>query len=151
MKYLDIKETSRVTFIGLMKPLIRRVGNITDSITIIDRSTSLDQFKSYKVLNTINELSESALDTDIMFCTGTSLINKTLDNILELYRNRDQNFVLIGPSAGLIPDILFEKGVNIVGGMRIIDIQNTFKVIQEGGGTKFFKKFGKKYNLISES
>jgi uncharacterized protein (DUF4213/DUF364 family) len=149
MKYLDIKESSRVTFIGLIKPLIRRVGNITDSITIIDKSTSLDHFKSCKVLNTINELSESALDTDIVFCTGTSLINNTLDNILELYRNRDQDFILIGPSAGLIPDILFEKGVTVVGGMRIIDIENTFKVIQEGGGTKFFKEFGDKYNLIS--
>lgn len=151
MKYLDIKESSRVTFIGLIKPLIRKVNKITESITIVDRNTTLDQFKSCRVLNTIDDLSESALDTDIVFCTGTSLINNTLEQILELYRNRVQDFILIGPSAGLIPNILFEKGVTVVGGMKIRDIENTFKVIQEGGGTKFFKEFGEKYNLISES
>ncbi|TXT60341.1 MAG: hypothetical protein BAJALOKI2v1_110001 [Promethearchaeota archaeon] len=151
MKHLNITADSNITFIGLIKPLIRKVGSITESITIIDRNTSLEQFKSYKLLSTTDNLSESALNTDIVFCTGTSLINNTLDQILELYRTRVQDFILIGPSAGLIPDILFEKGVTVVGGMRIIDIENTFKIIQEGGGTKFFKEFGEKYNLISES
>ena len=151
IKHLNIMESSSVTFIGLIKPLIRKVNKITESITIIDRTTSLDQFKGCTVLNTIDDLSENALDTDILFCTGTSLINNTLENILTFYRNRVKDFILIGPSAGLIPDILFEEGITIVGGMRIFDIENTFKVIQEGGGTKFFKKFGEKYNLISES
>ena len=50
----------------------------------------------------------------------------------------------------MIPDILFEKGVDIVGGMEIVDSEATLRVLQEGGGTKLFKRYGKKYNLIKK-
>ncbi|MFW9875435.1 MAG: Rossmann-like domain-containing protein [Candidatus Thorarchaeota archaeon] len=38
----------------------------------------------------------------------------------------------------------------MVGGMEIIDSKATLRILQEGGGTKIFKKFGKKYNLIKK-
>jgi uncharacterized protein (DUF4213/DUF364 family) len=50
----------------------------------------------------------------------------------------------------MIPDILFDHGVDIVGGMEVLDSKSTIQVLQEGGGTKYFKKFGKKYNLIKD-
>ena len=50
----------------------------------------------------------------------------------------------------MIPDILFDYGVDIVSGMEIFNSKTAMKVVQEGGGTKYFKKYGKKYNLIKE-
>ncbi|MHA1916468.1 MAG: Rossmann-like domain-containing protein [Promethearchaeota archaeon] len=44
--------------------------------------------------------------------------------------------------------MLFEHGVEIVGGMDFFDSESALRVIQEGGGTKMFKTYGKKYNLI---
>ncbi|MHA1992378.1 MAG: Rossmann-like domain-containing protein [Candidatus Hodarchaeales archaeon] len=38
----------------------------------------------------------------------------------------------------------------MVGGMEIVDSEATLRVLQEGGGTKLFKQYGKKYNLIKE-
>ena len=73
-----------------------------------------------------------------------------MEKILELFRNKARKIILIGPSASMIPDVLFENGVNIVGGMEIIDSEAILRVLQEGGGTKLFKQYGKKYNLIKE-
>ena len=88
--------------------------------------------------------------TDILFCTGTTLINDTLENILEKYKRKARKIILIGPTASMIPDILFDYGVDIVGGIEIFDSETTIRVLQEGGGTKLFKKYGKKYNLLKE-
>jgi len=55
---------------------------------------------------------------------------------------------MIGPTVSMIPDVLFESGVDLVGGMTIQNSQETLKILQEGGGTRFFKHYGKKYNII---
>ncbi len=134
-----------------MKPLIKEISELTNLITIIEDSLSLKpELKKYKILQNINQLKDNELTTDILICTGTALINNTLEEILNKFKRRAQKIVLIGPTASMIPDILFDYGVDIVGGMEILDSQATIQVIQEGGGTQLFKKYGKKYNLIKE-
>jgi uncharacterized protein (DUF4213/DUF364 family) len=67
-----------------------------------------------------------------------------------VFRKQAKYIVLIGPTISFLPDILFDKGVDIVGGMNIIDSESTIRALQEGGGTKIFKQYGKKYNFIKE-
>ncbi|MFX1371858.1 MAG: Rossmann-like domain-containing protein [Promethearchaeota archaeon] len=151
LKLLNIHETTKVTFIGLMKPIIRNIAETSKQITIIEDSISISpEFKKFKNTNNLNQLEENDLHTDILFCTGSALINNTLESILEKFKRKAQKIILIGPTASLIPDILFDYGVDIVCGMEIFDSRATMKVVQEGGGTKLFKKYGKKYNLIKD-
>ena len=67
-----------------------------------------------------------------------------------MLKNKAKHIVLIGPSISFLPDILFDKGVDIVGGMNIFDSESTIRVLQEGGGTKLFKRYGRKYNFIKQ-
>lgn len=151
LKYLDINNKIKVTFIGLIKPLIRKVGKLTKTITLVEDSLSISpEFKKFTCKNNIEQLDHDDLSTDILFCTGTTLINNTIEDILEKFRRRARKIILLGPTASLIPDILFDHGVDIVGGMEIFNSENTFRILQEGGGTKIFMKYGKKYNLIKE-
>ena len=151
LSQLNIDKDLKITVIGLMKPLIRKLSKITKSITLVEDSIPVTtEFNQFNFKNNIEELDEEDLFTDILICTGTILINNTIDKILELFRNKARKIVLIGPSASMIPDVLFENGVDIVGGMKILDSEATIRVIQEGGGTRSFKQFGKKYNLIKE-
>jgi uncharacterized protein (DUF4213/DUF364 family) len=134
-----------------MKPLVRKLSKITKTITLVENSIPITtEFNEFKFRNNIEELNDNEFSTDILFCTGSSLINDTMEKILELFRNKARKIILIGPSASMIPDVLFETGVNIVGGMEIVDSEATLRVLQEGGGTKLFKQYGKKYNLIKE-
>ncbi|MFX1325753.1 MAG: Rossmann-like domain-containing protein [Promethearchaeota archaeon] len=149
LSYLKIEQSSKVMVIGLMKPLIRKLVKNTNLITIIEDLISVPpEFNSINFRTNIEQLKPEELYIDVLFCTGTTLINNTIDKILTLFKRKAQKIAIIGPSASLIPDILFDNGVDIVGGMKISDIEATFKVLQEGGGTKLFKQFGKKYNLI---
>ena len=151
LDFLKIKKETQITFIGFMKPMIRNILSITKFVKIIDNNPAIKRiYRNIPILNNIDDLKENDLSIDILFCTGTSLINNTLENILSVLKNKAKYIVLIGPSISFLPDILFDKGVDIVGGMNIIDSKSTIKVLQEGGGTKLFKRYGRKYNFIKQ-
>ncbi len=151
LDFLKISKETRIIFIGFMKPMIRNILIKTRSISIIDDNPVIKRiYHGIPILNDIDDLKESELETDILFCTGTSLINDTIENVLSVFRHNAKVIVVVGPSVSFLPDILFDNGVNIVGGLNIIDSESTIKVLQEGGGTKIFKRYGKKYNFIKE-
>jgi uncharacterized protein (DUF4213/DUF364 family) len=148
---LKINKETNITFIGLMKPIIRKVSQTTRNLTIIEDNIEISaEFKDLIVKSNVDQLKIDDLSTDILFCTGTTILNNTLEDILEKFRYRAGKIVVIGPTASMIPDLLFDNGVDIVGGMKIVDSSEVLKIIEEGGGTKAFKQYGKKYNLINE-
>jgi len=149
--FLKITQDTKIVFIGFMKPMIRKVLNKTKHISVIDNNPVIKRsYQNIPILNDIDDLKESDLSVDILFCTGTSLINNTLERILSVFRKKAKCIVLIGPTISFLPDILFDNGVDVVGGMTIYDSESTVKVLQEGGGTKLFKKYGRKYNFIKQ-
>ena len=50
--------------------------------------------------------------------TGTTLLNGTLDRLLDITRDADR-VCLIGPTAGCLPEPLFARGLTTIGGSRI--------------------------------
>jgi len=149
-EYLDITKSTKVSFIGLIKPMIRQFSETTQNITIIEKNLEfLEFFKNFKLKRDIADLTQEDLETDILICTGTSLINNTLEKILETYGDNAKFKCLIGPTASMIPDILFNYGVDLVGGMKFKNTASVLKILQEAGGTRFFKKFADKYNILS--
>ena len=151
IEYLKINKDTKVTFIGQIKPLIQKISKITKSITIIENAIlESSSFKEFKIKSNINQLEEKDFITDILFCTGTTLINNTMENILQGFKRKAKHIIVIGPTASMIPDIMFDFGVHIVGGMKILNADATLKILQEGGGTKIFKQYGMKYWLIKD-
>jgi len=150
LNFVEINRDTSITVVGLMKPFIRKLMKKTRDITLVEDTLKVpEEFKEFNFRTNIDELEKEELSKDILFCTGTSLINNTLEQILDLFGNRARKTIVMGPSVGMLPDILFDHGVDIVGGMEIVNSEETMKILQEGGGTKLFKKFGKKYNLIN--
>ncbi|MHA1291507.1 MAG: Rossmann-like domain-containing protein [Promethearchaeota archaeon] len=148
---LKIEKNSKVIFIGLIRPIIEKMRKTTDSIVIIeDTQQPPEEFNYIEYRKNINQLRDYDLETDVLICTGTTLINNTLENILKLFKNKARTIAIIGPSVSMIPDVLFDYGIDIVGGMTFKDSDTVIRIIQEGGGTKNFKHYGKKYNLIKE-
>lgn len=146
---LHLNEESKIFFIGMIKPMIRRIGKITKNITIIEnRIPNSPEFEKFAFKTSIEQLNGMDLRTDALFITGTALLNNTIDAILEKFKHKAKKIMLIGPTASMIPDILFDRGVDVVAGMYMKEPDAVVRIIQEGGGTMNFKKFGKKYSLV---
>jgi uncharacterized protein (DUF4213/DUF364 family) len=67
---------------------------------------------------------------DVVALTGTSLVNHTFDPLIEACRP-DATVVLLGASAPLTP-VLFERGVDIVAGTRVIDVPAVLRAVSQG-------------------
>jgi uncharacterized protein (DUF4213/DUF364 family) len=68
---------------------------------------------------------------DYVFCTGTTLINKTAPRLFELAR--DATLVLVGPSAVPSP-FLFKWGVDAICGRVAVDIATAKDAVKQGAG-----------------
>jgi uncharacterized protein (DUF4213/DUF364 family) len=67
---------------------------------------------------------------DVVAITGTTLINHTLESLLALCRP-EALVMLLGPSTPLSP-ILFEHGVSVLSGVRVVDETAALRAIAEG-------------------
>jgi hypothetical protein len=93
-------------------PFIPRVRQAVSHLWVIEQNPS-----------TGDQPASSAPDiipgADIVALTGSALVNHTLDGLLELCRP-DALVLVLGPSTPLSP-VLFDHGVDIVAGSRIVD------------------------------
>jgi len=53
--------------------------------------------------------------------TASTLLNDSLDDILA-HCTAAEVLVVVGPTAGFLPDPLFSRGVSAVGGSEIVDV-----------------------------
>jgi len=75
---------------------------------------------------------------DVLIISGATLLTRTLEGIL---KKADQNaeIVVIGPTAGLLPEPLFDRGVRVVGGVWVKKPDELLDVLSAGGsGYHFF-------------
>jgi uncharacterized protein (DUF4213/DUF364 family) len=66
---------------------------------------------------------------DVVGLTGTSFINHTAERLLELSKN--SFIVILGPTTPLSP-ILFDYGVDILAGTKVIEPDKTIRSISQG-------------------
>jgi len=66
---------------------------------------------------------------DIVAITGSALVNKSLQRLLEL----SQGYTIVfGPSAPM-SEVLLDWGVNMIGGTRVINLESALLKISQGG------------------
>jgi uncharacterized protein (DUF4213/DUF364 family) len=66
---------------------------------------------------------------DVVGLTGTSFINHTVDRLLALSKN--SFVVMVGPTTPLLP-VLFDYGVDILAGVRVVEPDKTIRSISQG-------------------
>lgn len=66
---------------------------------------------------------------NVVGITGTSFINHTIEKLLDMSRN--SFVVLIGPTSPLSP-VLFDYGVDVIAGVKVVEPEKTIRSISEG-------------------
>jgi len=76
------------------------------------------------------EAAEDVLpQADVVGLTGTSFINHTVDRLLALSKN--SFVVMVGPTTPLLP-VLFDYGVDILAGAKVVEPDKTISSISQG-------------------
>jgi uncharacterized protein (DUF4213/DUF364 family) len=115
---------------------------------IIERNSQalrLDEMKHFKPESEIRDALEKS---HVAILTGTSIVNHTIDQILSLLRNGIRA-AIIGPTASMIPDAFFNKGVRIMAGLEISNPDLMIKILKQGGsGYHLMKECGEKIAFV---
>ncbi|MHA1263910.1 MAG: Rossmann-like domain-containing protein [Candidatus Helarchaeota archaeon] len=147
--HLSLKSTDFVVMIGAIGKLYFQLqGRVRDVIVIDDRlqSLPLSQIKSSDVKtpdNTQHYLNKA----DIVIITGSAFVNGTLESLLE-WATAAREIAIVGPTAGFIPEPLFERGATMISGMQVLQPEMVLQIIAEDGGTPHFKAYCRKYNIL---
>ena len=106
-----------VGMVGLFSPLLKQVTAAGAQLTVIELNPDYaGHYDGYRVTLDAAELEACSK----VLSTSTILLNQTVDAMLAHCR-RAERIVLIGPSAGCLPDPLFARGVTVVGGSWVTD------------------------------
>ena len=82
----------------------------------------------------------------VVILSATTLLNRTLDDLLELCRNA-REIALLGPSTPLLPTVFVNRGVTLLSGIHVVNPERLLRVVSEGGGTRQFGSAVKKLTL----
>ncbi|GAA0410067.1 hypothetical protein GCM10009133_18280 [Cocleimonas flava] len=112
------RQGERIGMIGYFSPLIKRLTKKGIEVLVLEKNPGRVELQAGVVLT---ENVKDLTSCQHILCTASTLINYTLDEVLS-HSKQAKSFSLIGPSGSSLPDILFERGVNAIGGYHFTDI-----------------------------
>jgi uncharacterized protein (DUF4213/DUF364 family) len=107
--------------IGFFPPLVQRVAEAGGRLSVVEMNAAMVARQRERYPQVRIGLDRALLaECNWVVGTSTMLLNDTLDEMLAAAPQATL-FAVIGPSAGLWPDALFDRGVTLLGGTRVTD------------------------------
>jgi uncharacterized protein len=145
---LKINPDETVTLIGAFGPYIRRLKMMGNHFFIVEKNPQTLRPEEMKHFKPEPEISSALEISNVVILTGTAIVNHTIDNILSLMTN-DKRTAIIGPTASMIPDAFFKRGVDVMAGVRILDPDLMIRILKQGGSAyHLLKECSEKINFI---
>lgn len=117
LESLDLQTSDHVGMVGFFPPVVKKIKEKKIPLTIIEKKEDLLQTSPYWQV-TLDPKELTACNKVII--TATTVLNNSLDDILS-YCGDAALRILIGPTAGFLPDPLFARNIDVIGGSIVKD------------------------------
>ncbi len=125
---LDPQPGEHIGMVGFFPPLAKAVTASGARLTVLELRPDLaGKRDDFHITLAAHELASCAK----VLSTSTVLLNDTLGDVLS-HCTAARTFAMIGPGASCLPDVLFHRGVTLLGGVWIEDA-DAFKQALAGG------------------
>lgn len=137
---IDFPDDAYVVVVGALVPVLRDLKQRGKPFGILELDPMALKPDEMKYYVPHHLAPKKIADADMMIITGTTLINDTLEGLLRMRKPGAKVFV-VGPTASMLPEAFFQRGVDVLGGIRVTDAGRVLDVIAEAGsGYHFFGK-----------
>lgn len=131
---------SSVAVIGAFVPILRKLKTRGGRWWVIEQDPQTLKSDEMDHFIPADRSDETIAAADVLIVTGVTLVNHTLEPILKAARP-DAEIAVVGPTASMLPDALFESGARVVGGVWVKKPDELLDVLAAGGsGYHFFDK-----------
>jgi uncharacterized protein len=132
IQLIDLDSKKTITIVGAFHSYIRKISETANQLFVLEMNEEALPAEYKKFFVPAMAFKTILPASDIIIITGQTLVNRTIDDLLEAIVPGTQ-VILTGPSGSILPDILFENKVSIIGAVRITKPDILFDIVSEGG------------------
>jgi uncharacterized protein (DUF4213/DUF364 family) len=146
----DFSKKGKVVLVGGFNSYISKICAIHDNIQVLefDEDSLNPGFRKYFV--PASNYQTVLANAEIVIITGMTLVNNTIDGLLKAIPPNAQTIVT-GPSSSVLPNVLFEHNVEIIGSIRITNPDLLLDLAGQGGsGFHLFRYCAQKIVILNE-
>jgi uncharacterized protein (DUF4213/DUF364 family) len=141
---VEMPEDAYVVVVGALVPFIKKLKARKGNFTILEMDPSTLKPDEMPFYAHGSHAPEYVPKADVLVITGTTLINDTLDGLLNLAKP-ESHIIIVGPTASLLPDSFFKRGVDLIGGISVTRPDELLDILAEAGsGYHFFGKYAER-------
>ncbi|KNF08686.1 protein of unknown function DUF364 [Gottschalkia purinilytica] len=148
---VEIVEGSHTVVVGALLPYIKMLIKNNRKFSILELDPSTLKPRELEFYVPPDRASEVIPTADFVIITGTTLINDTLEGLLDLVKP-SAKVIVVGPTVSMLPEAFYKMGVTHIGGVIVTKVDELLDVISEGGsGYHFFGKYAEKMIIKNNS
>ena len=150
IELIDLKEAGTVTIVGAFHSYIEAVAAAGSRLHVLELNRDALNEECRKYYVPAGDYAKVIPESDVVIITGMTLVNNTIDGLLSVIKP-ETKVIVTGPSSSIIPDILFENRVSIIGATKIEKPELLFQLVSEfGTGYHLFRYCARKVCIINE-
>jgi uncharacterized protein (DUF4213/DUF364 family) len=129
---LKILPHETVSLVGAFGPYIRRLKMMGNPFFVIERNPQTLRPDEMKFFRPESEMGAALERSDVAILTGTAIVNHSIDSILS-HVTSGTRAAIIGPTASMMPEAFFQRGISVMAGVRISDPKKMTEILKQGG------------------
>ena len=137
---MEIPNGKKSVVIGALVPMLKKLIAADADFKVLEMDSRTLKGKELEHFAPAKDADIYLPDSDLDVITGVTILNDTLPDLLNMCKP-GADILVTGPTAGMIPDAFFKRGVTVMGGILVTKPDELLDVISEGGsGYHFFGK-----------
>lgn len=137
---MEISQGKKSVVIGALVPMLKKLLAAEADFKVLEIDSRTLKGKELEHFAPAKDAALYLPDSDLDVITGVTILNDTLPDLLAMCKS-GADILVTGPTAGMIPDAFFKRGVTVMGGILVTKPDELLDVISEGGsGYHFFGK-----------
>jgi uncharacterized protein (DUF4213/DUF364 family) len=144
-----IQAQDRVAMVGGFVPFIKTLKGQVSQLWVVDKHREALKADELPFWRPPEEVVGVITQASVVIITGSALVEGGLDDLLRAASSA-RAVILAGPTASPWPPPFFERGVHVLGGIRVRDNHKLLQVVSEGGSGYFFETEAEKICLVRQ-
>jgi uncharacterized protein len=143
----EIRGNDRVVVVGAFVPFLKELKRRGQSYLVLEQDPATLKPDELPFFRPAEQARAILPQADVALITGSTLVNATLEDLLAMIRP-EARVTIVGPTVGMLPDVFFARGADVLGCVRITEPDQFLDLLAEGGsGYHFFGRSAQKIVL----
>ncbi|MCX7955432.1 MAG: DUF364 domain-containing protein [Bacteroidales bacterium] len=124
-------KNKKVLLFGYFKTYVEKLLPLTEALKVIELNPNIILPEHKHLFVEYNSFRNIFSNFNFFIITGSSLVTLKYFEIVETIKNKGIK-ILVGPTAGILPNLLFDTGIDAIGASQILDTKNIKLYIKDG-------------------